>query len=197
MQTAYSEAATFEELGHDTNLLIRTQSATDLSILPDESIDYIFTDPPHGDRIPYLELSAIWMAWLRMEADYEEEIVISDAKYRHKDIEDYRLRLAQAFREMHRVLKKGGFMSVAFNSWRDEAWRAFMESCCDTGFEIVDVVPTRYSANSVMQDSRKGGLRGDFTVTFRKSIHRVRSYNLRDVLAKIKDNPTIVPYRTL
>ena len=32
------------------NVLISTQSSTDLSQIPDNSIDYIFTDPPFGDN---------------------------------------------------------------------------------------------------------------------------------------------------
>jgi len=164
----YSEAETYEELIQERNILISTRSATDLSNLPDESIDYIFTDPPHGDRIPYMELSLMWMSWLRMEADFESEIVMSNAKSRGKNIKDYQRRLALAFKEMHRVLKQGRYMSVAFNNWNKEVWRAFILSCRDLGFEIVDITPIHYSANSVLQDTRKGGLRNDFVLTFRK-----------------------------
>ncbi|GHT12411.1 hypothetical protein FACS1894170_07200 [Planctomycetales bacterium] len=37
-------------------------SATDLSFLKDESVDYIYTDPPYGRNIQYLDLSAMWYA---------------------------------------------------------------------------------------------------------------------------------------
>jgi len=42
------------------------------------------TDPPHGDRIPYLELSEIWNVILREEPPFESEIVVSNAKERSK-----------------------------------------------------------------------------------------------------------------
>ena len=31
-------------------------TATDLNWLPKESVDYIYTDPPYGKKIPYLDL---------------------------------------------------------------------------------------------------------------------------------------------
>ena len=168
LSDSYLEANTFQDLIQEQNILICTRSATDLSNLPDESVDYIFTDPPHGDRIPYMELSLIWMSWLQMKADFDSEIVVSNAKHREKTIEDYRMRLALAFNEMYRVLKQGSHMSVTFNNWDEEVWDAFLTPCLDLGFEIVDITPIQYSANSVLQDSRKGGLRNDFVLTFRK-----------------------------
>ncbi len=189
----YLEAETYEDLNQGKNILICTRSATDLSNLPDESVDYIFTDPPHGDRIPYLELSLMWMSWLRMTAEFDSEIVVSDAKHRGKNIEDYRMRLALAFKEMHRVLKQDKYMSVAFNSWGNEAWHAFLLPCCDLGFEVIDVTLMRYSANSVIQDSRKGGLRGDFIVTFRKRLGSKCSFNIDAFLKDLKQQLTIMP----
>ncbi len=165
---SYLEAKTFEDLAQERNILIDTRSATDLSNLPDESVDYIFTDPPHGDRIPYMELSLIWMAWLQLKGDFEAEIVISNAKNRNKDIKDYQMRLELAFKEMHRVLKNKRFISIVFNSRDAKAWDALMTSCIAIGFEIFDIKYIKYSANSVLQDSREGGLRGDFVITFRK-----------------------------
>ena len=165
---SYLEAETFEDLIKERNILIDTRSATDLSNLPDESVDYIFTDPPHGDRIPYLELSLMWMSWLQMKADFEAEIVVSNARHRKKNIEDYQMRLSLAIREMHRVLKRGRYMSVAFNSWDEAVWHAFIAPCRDLGFEVVDITPVKYSAASVLQDSREGALRNDFVLTFRK-----------------------------
>ena len=37
--------------------VIRTGSATRLDFLPDESIDFIFTDPPFGANINYSEMN--------------------------------------------------------------------------------------------------------------------------------------------
>lgn len=169
MPKDYTEAHDFTELVRGGSALIATQSATHLSNLPTASTDYIFTDPPHGDRIPYLELSLLWMAWLGLKADFEQEIVISDAKARGKDLAAYRRGLQAAFHEMNRVLKPTGHLSVAFNNRERVAWQCLLQAVQSAGLELVDTETMTYSANSVIQDSRPGGLRGDFVLTFRKT----------------------------
>ncbi|MCL2132356.1 MAG: type I restriction enzyme HsdR N-terminal domain-containing protein [Lentimicrobiaceae bacterium] len=49
------------------NIDVRKDTATNLSFLPKESVDYIYTDPPYGKKIPYLDLSAMWNAWLDLD----------------------------------------------------------------------------------------------------------------------------------
>lgn len=156
--------------------LISTTSATDLSFISDGSIDYILTDPPHGDRIPYLELSALWASWLRLDLDFKNEIVVSDAKERNKDIKDYIELLYKSFKEMHRVLKPEKFASIIFNNLDDETWLSFLDILISSGFEIVEVFPMHYSAGSVVQDTRKGGLMSDFVFTCKKRKYPIKSF---------------------
>ncbi|MEW6097017.1 MAG: DNA methyltransferase [bacterium] len=170
---------------------ISTTTATDLSFIPDDSIDYILTDPPHGDRIPYLELSALWASWFRTDLDFNKEIVVSNAKERNKDIKDYIELLYQSFKEMHRVLKVGKFASVIFNNLDDETWLSFLDILISSGFEIVEVSPMYYSAGSVVQDTRKGGLKSDFVFTCRKREKPIKSFVFNLVIEN-KDN--IRPY---
>jgi len=167
--------------------LISTTSATDLSFIPDESIDYILTDPPHGDRIPYLELSALWASWLRLDLDFKNEIVISDAKERNKDIKGYIELLYKSFKEMHRVLKAEKFASVIFNNLDDETWLSFLDILISSGFEIVEVSPMYYSAGSVVQDTRKGGLMSDFVFTCKKLKNPIKPFIFNTVIEN-KDN---------
>ena len=58
--------------------------------LPDESVQLVITDPPHSDRMPYLELSEFWNSILGFEADFSREIVISNAKERDKTSDAYK-----------------------------------------------------------------------------------------------------------
>jgi hypothetical protein len=85
---------------------IYTQSATDLSNIPSSSVDYVFTDPPYGDSVPYLELDYIYASWLKFDMNFEDEIIISDSPERKdKNFEMYYKMLARAFREVYRVKK--------------------------------------------------------------------------------------------
>lgn len=169
------------------NIIVKTHDATNLHFIPDESIDYIFTDPPHGDRIPYFELSSLWASWLKFNLDFENEIVISDAKDRKKDVKDYRERLYLAFKEMYRVLKPRHYISIAFNNLVDEVWFSIIDIITSIGFEIIEVTPMHYSAGSVVQDTRKGGLKSDFIFTCIKRERPFKPYTYNLYIEEEKD----------
>jgi DNA modification methylase len=166
--SAAVECSSFEDLSRiRQGYWINKGTATSLAI-PSDSIDYIFTDPPHGNRIPYLELSLIWNAWLGLDFEWENEIVVSEAKSRGKDAKDYQNRLEVAFREMWRALKADKYASIAFNSLDDTTWLSLINALLAAGFEIVEISPLEYSARSVIQDTRKNALKTDFVITCRK-----------------------------
>ena len=56
----------------DASCTLRLGSATDLSFLPDESVDYIFIDPPWA--IKYFDLSVLWCAWMGFSLEFDREI---------------------------------------------------------------------------------------------------------------------------
>lgn len=143
-------------------------SATNLPV-EDQCVDYIFTDPPHGNRQPYLELSLMWNSWLNTEVRWDEEIIESEAKTREKDSEDYRIRLLHFYKEANRVLKENGKLTICFNSLNDKAWKSLIFGCLENGFELIDVCPLSYSATSVVQDNRNNALKTDFALTFVKT----------------------------
>ncbi len=157
----------------DCNLaLFQEPTQKVLNRIPDNSIDYVLTDPPHGDRIPYLELSMMWNSWLKKDVNYDDEIVISNAKERKKDKKNYNSLMNEVYAELYRVLKPDKHFSLMFNSLDDETWENIINHLNSTGFELKAVETLGYSANSVVQDNRKVGLKTDFVLTFQKSTPR-------------------------
>lgn len=100
----YQEANNYEQLQLDSNILLLNRSTLDLSNIPTNGVDYIFTDPPYGDSVPYLELDYMWNSWLKFSPDFEEEIIISDSPVRNKKFDIYEKMLNAAFKEVFRVL---------------------------------------------------------------------------------------------
>ena len=146
-------------------------TATDLP-LEDRSVDYVFIDPPHANRILYMEQSLMWNAWLQLDESIEwnDEIIVSEAKMRKgKDSTNYNFLLGQAFKEVQRVLKPGRFFSVAFNCLDDSTWIDILNLFVQYGFEIEDIIPLEYSATSVIQDNRRNALKTDFVLTFKNT----------------------------
>ena len=150
---------------------VYTGTATELPI-PAESVDYALVDPPHGNRMLYLELSLMWNSWLGYDSDWGNEIIISESRRRKKDIDDYRKRIKTAFEELWRVLKPNKYGSVVFNSLDDETWLSLLNTCLAAGFEIKEIQPLAYSAHSVIQDTRKQALKTDFVITCQKKVPR-------------------------
>jgi len=89
-----------KQFNHYKNIKWHTESAFSLKKIVSNSIDYIFTDPPYGDSVPYLEYQILWASWLKQSLDFENEIVISDSKERNKDIINYKQLLKLTFEEL-------------------------------------------------------------------------------------------------
>lgn len=169
-----NEANGFEDLLDSKNLLLlNAPSQKALKKIPDNSVDYVITDPPHGNRQPYLELSMMWNSWLKKDVDYEDEIVISESKDREKDISNYHKLLNEVFAEIERILKPNHYFSLMFNSLDDETWINLIMHTNKLNFELEKVETLEYSANSVVQDTRGAGLKTDFILTFRKNPDRI------------------------
>ncbi len=118
----------------DVPFCISTQSATDLSIIPDDSLDYIFTDPPFGANINYSEMNFLWEAWLGVFTKPAQEAIIN--RVQGKTLEDYERLMAEAFIEMHRVLKPGKWLTVMFHNSSAKVWAAIQRALASSGFSI-------------------------------------------------------------
>jgi len=177
----------------DYNLLLFKKPVQDvLKDFPDNSIDYVITDPPHGDRQPYLELSLMWNSWLEEHPEYNKEIVVSDSKERNKNKEDYFQLLKEVFQEIERVLKHGRYFSLMFNSLDDNTWINLFSIINNLNFELIDIETFEYSAGSVVQDTRAGGLKTDFILTFRKILLMDKDKNKIDVISINHEKDNII-----
>ena len=187
----YKSSHNFTELINSKDYLLVTEpSQKYLKNIPNNSIDYILTDPPHSNRIPYLELSLLWNSWLQKEVNYDDEIVLSESKERIKNSEDYNKLLKEVIKESFRVLKPQKHLSIMFNSLDDEVWIYLIKSFLETGFEFHLIETLGYSANSVVQDNRKNGLQTDFIITFKKPSNENNQRTL--AVQNLADNPDLV-----
>jgi len=147
--------------------------------LEDNSIDYIFTDPPYGDTVPYFEQSIIWNSWLKMHPNYESEIVVSDSKKRTKDINEYERDMELAIFEIFRVLKKEKFFSITFHSISGLEWRAISNACLKSGLELEDFEWLVQKTFTPRQLNRAKTVKGDVLITFKKP-SKIKEYTKID-----------------
>ncbi len=112
-----------------------TASADKLAHLPDQSVDYVFTDPPFGSNIFYADMNLFHEAWLGRATDDGCEAVMHTTGPRKKDSGDrYERILRGAFAEAFRVLKPGRFMSVVFGNSSGAIWALVQRALRDAGF---------------------------------------------------------------
>ncbi|MDO8522388.1 MAG: DNA (cytosine-5-)-methyltransferase [bacterium] len=135
--------------------------------LDDNSVDYIFTDPPYGESIAYLALSHFYNAWFKMLPEYSNEIIIDP--YRKISKEDFARNIQKCFGEMYRVLKPNRFLSFTFHNRNLDVWKTILEACLKSGFTLKDIVFQPQAVSSGTQGiNRKNTLYGDFIYTFQK-----------------------------
>ncbi|NJN78770.1 MAG: hypothetical protein HC803_10995 [Saprospiraceae bacterium] len=130
-------AFNFNPTHYQNNFKILQDDAKSLSI-KSETIDYIFTDPPYGDAVPYFEQSITWNSWLKLHPKYNDEIVISDSKERQKNHSNFERDINSAFSEIRRVLKPNKHFSLTYHSLSGLEWKAVTNACIRNGFELVD-----------------------------------------------------------
>lgn len=126
----------YDKISKDEDVIISTSSITNTNI-PNNSIDYIFIDPPFGKNINYSELSIFWDTWLRIFENKKYEAIMNDSQ--NKKIDDYEKLMTQAFTEMNRILKPGRWITIEFSSSKASIWNSIQRSISRAGFIISQV----------------------------------------------------------
>nr|WP_319394698.1 DNA methyltransferase [uncultured Desulfobacter sp.] len=117
--------------------LIETKSVTSTHITPDNSIDYIFIDPPFGANINYSELNILWEPWLAVRTNSSAEAI--ESKKQGKTTEDYRFLMKEGFRQAFNLLKPGRWMTVEFSNTNASVWNNIQTAISEAGFIVANV----------------------------------------------------------
>jgi tRNA G10 N-methylase Trm11 len=154
--------------------------------MPEEWVDYIFTDPPYGSSIQFGELAYLWVSWLKKDEGYLDSLLrneIVENRNQRKEFETYEALLRRAFDGMQKVLKPGAFLTVTFHNPTFRIRNATMRAGYYSGFEFEHIhlqELARASAKSLLQPY--GSAHGDFYLRFSKPRKRTGRVKLeRDV----------------
>ncbi|MFM7909989.1 MAG: hypothetical protein ACKPA9_34050, partial [Microcystis sp.] len=155
---------------YQENFSIFDFSATDLTGISSESVDYIYTDPPYGQHIAYLDLSTMWNAWLGFEvSDTARELEAIEGGDLKKSKETYINLLSNSIREMFRVLKFDRWMSIVFAHKDPAYWDAIVKSAQAAGFEYVNSSVQHSTTPSLHKKKNPlTVLSGELVLNFRK-----------------------------
>lgn len=166
--------SSFEQvISGKADIFIYTGSCLDLmKKMPEDSVDYIFTDPPYDASIQFGELSFMWVSWLKMNGDYIEDVVSNEIvrnERQGKDFEVYYSLLKSSFQGMFKVLKPKHYLTLTFHNPTFKVRNATIRAGVFTGFEFQKIHHqelARPSAKSLLQPF--GSAQGDFYLRFLK-----------------------------
>jgi len=123
-------------IGVEDSVAVTTGDCAALPI-PDDTVDYIFTDPPFGENIYYADLNFLVESWHQVFSNATPEAIVDRAK--KKGLLDYQHLMQRCFAEYCRVLKPGRWMTVVFHNSRNAVWNAIQEAMLAAGFVVADV----------------------------------------------------------
>jgi len=115
---------------------VSAQSSSDLRI-PENSIDYIFVDPPFGSNLMYSELNFILESWMKCRTNNGTEAIVNSVL--KKDLDFYRESLSECFQEFFKILKQGRWMTVEFSNSQASVWNIIQDAIQRAGFVIANV----------------------------------------------------------
>lgn len=105
------------------------------------SVNYIYTDPPYGAHIAYLDLSTMWHAWLGLEVTDDmrrrEAIVGGEQQF---DEKHYLNMLQKSFEQMFYALKDDAWLSLVFHHKETKLWYDIRDMLRYIGFTYVNTV---------------------------------------------------------
>jgi len=142
--------------------LITTGSATDIR-MPDNTVDYIFTDPPFGSNKMYSELNFLWEAWLRVRTENSKEAVSNKAQ--QKDLFSYEALMRESFVEYYRVLKPGRWITIEFSNTSNAVWNALQNALGSAGFIVADVRSLDKKQGSILGYTTATAARQDLVIS--------------------------------
>lgn len=122
---------------------IRIADATELKFIKDNSIDYIYTDPPYSDKISYAELNLVYESWLNeKKTDVTKEMIVS--KTNNKTIDTYSAMFEKFIQQAKRVLKNNKNITIIFHNSSIEHWSYFQNIINTTSLRpIINDNPVR------------------------------------------------------
>ncbi len=144
------------------NVRISTGSSTQLP-LPDNSVDYVFVDPPFGANIPYADLAQVVEAWHDVVTAPAKE-AIHDVK-RHKGLPEYASLMEACFSEFNRVLKPGRWMTVEFSNSSNDVWLVIQHALSRAGFVVADTRVFDKEQHSYRQVTAANAVKRDLIIS--------------------------------
>ena len=137
-------------------------SATKL-YLKDNSVDYMFVDPPFGANLMYSELNFIPESWVKLKTDSEKEAIVNES--RNKTLFDYQRLMNESLSEFYRVLKPGKWLTMEFSNTSASVWNSIQNALQGVGFVVANVAALDKQQGSFKAVTTTTAVKQDLVIT--------------------------------
>ncbi|MDO8957960.1 MAG: DNA methyltransferase [Deltaproteobacteria bacterium] len=131
--------------------------------IPNNSVDYVYTDLPFGDFVPYGDLNLLIESWHELFANLLHEVLVD--KKREKSIERYGAMMRTAFAELYRILKPGRWATIVFHNSKNAIWNVLQDAIGSAGFVIADVRTMNRGTGSYRQYTAQMAVKADVIIS--------------------------------
>ena len=145
------------------NSVVSVMSATQLSVIRDNSIDYMFIDPPFGANLMYSELNILWESWLNVKTDNKPEAIVNPVQ--KKDLFDYQSLMNASLKEFYRILKPGKWLTMEFSNTSAAVWNSIQNALQGVGFVVVNVAALDKQQGSFKAVTSPTAVKQDLIIT--------------------------------
>jgi adenine-specific DNA methylase len=188
-------------------LTITRGSAADISQVPDQSIGALVVDPPYYNNVQYAECSDFFYVWEKRTigdlhpdlftdelTNKDDEAVANQARFadmgRKKSLlaqEDYERKMEACFREMFRLLKNDGVLTVMFTHKKVEAWDTLGAALINAGFTVRSSWPVHTESQHSLHQAKKNAAASTILLTCRKRDHEDESVWWDDLKSTVRE----------
>jgi len=178
--------------GHDDGIAptIISGTARSLSAIPSGTITAVVVDPPYADNVQYSEIADFFYVWLKRTqghrhpdwfstplSDHSDEAVVNISRHRYgltaaqaraEAHKFYQQLMIDSFREMNRVLRDDGVLTVMFTHKSRDAWANLFDALITAGFSIHASWPIKTESPSSLHQAKKNAAQSTVLLTCRK-----------------------------
>ncbi|RLI54041.1 MAG: DNA methylase [Candidatus Thorarchaeota archaeon] len=163
--------------------------------------DAVFTDPPYYDNVPYSYLSDFFYVWLkRMVGDLYPELFSTPLTPKSKEIvaythnktweeakQQFEEMLKQSFKEIHRVLKPHGIVTIVYTHKSTSGWESLINSLLDSGLVVTASWPIHTEMKARLRAKESAALASSIYFVARK-LERKETGWFNEVKEEIKSH---------
>lgn len=149
-------------------------------LLPEESVDVVFTDPPYANQVPYAHLADFFYGWLRLglRQDLVQSFSASETEKTRELTENravsnggvhdrtwYESRMREAFARMKATIREDGVAAVVFAHKETDRWEALVSALVQAGWRTTGSWP--------IDTERKTRMRAHDSAALGTSVHLI------------------------